>query len=362
MNSLFLKIFLWFWVAMLGIGAAFVVVERQWSPRPPLPNAAEMRAYAGELERLSASQGPRAVRDYLRSLTVSTDVRMVLVGEGGRLPYDRPVRPEYRRLLEHEREEAIDAGRAQKVHLAGDGDYVLLALRPPHRFRDLPGWIRLLIALLVVSGVSLLSAAHLSRPIRRVREATRKLAAGDLAVRVPEAGRYSRDEAAELGRDFNAMAGRVQTLVEAQNRLLRDVSHELRSPLARLQVALELARQRSANEDDQVYDRMDLEIERLDQLIGQVLTLARMESGATAPRKEPLDLAALVESVSQDARFEAEVEGKEVVVDLAAHPMASADRNLIRSALENVLRNAVRHTPDGSAVQGRCCGWRGRRR
>lgn len=351
MNSLFLKIFLWFWVAMLGIGGAFVVAEHQWASRPALPNAAEMRAYAGELERLSRSGGPGAVREYLHSLTASTDVRMALVGPNGQLPYGRRVRPDVQRMLEHERREALDHGRARQVHLAGEGDYVLLALRPRRRFHDLPGWVRLLIALVVVSGVSLLSAAHLSRPIRRVREATRKLAAGDLAVRVPEAGRYSRDEASELGRDFNAMAGRVQSLVEAQNQLLRDVSHELRSPLARLQVALELARQRSVNRDDPVYDRMDLEIERLDQLIGQVLTLARMESGAVAPRKETLDLAELVESVARDAQFEARAEDKDVSIDVVSRPQVSVDRSLIRSAVENVLRNAVRHAPVGTAVE-----------
>ena len=132
----------------------------------------------------------------------------------------------------------------------------------------------------VIGGLVCFGLAwHLTAPIRLLRTATQRLAGGDLTARVGAGPVRGRDEIAALGRDFDLMAERSEGLMTGQRRLLRDISHELRSPLARLTVALELARQRSGVEATSALDRIDREAERLNDLIGQLLTLTQLESG-----------------------------------------------------------------------------------
>jgi two-component system sensor histidine kinase CpxA len=136
----------------------------------------------------------------------------------------------------------------------------------------------------------------------------------------------------------------------AQRQLLSDVSHELRSPLARLQVALGLARQRAEGRASNELDRIERETERLNELIGQVLSLARLESGVTAPAREPVDLAELLERVAADADFEARAANRRVEIAHSTPATVEGDARLLRSALENIARNAVRYTAEGTAV------------
>jgi signal transduction histidine kinase len=192
-------------------------------------------------------------------------------------------------------------------------------------------------------------ARYVTRPLAALRSATRALAHGNLAVRVgPTMGRAP-EEFTELGRDFDRMAGRLDALVTAERRLLRDISHELRSPLARLSVALGLARQRPDG-DPAALDRIEREADRLNELIGQLLTLARLESGAREPAREIVDVLAIVREVAEDADFEARGRRRAVHVE-GVEAAVVGDAELLRSAIENVVRNAVRHTADGTAVE-----------
>ena len=216
--------------------------------------------------------------------------------------------------------------------------------------------------------VSYAMARYLSSRIMKLRYATHQLAEGDLTARVgSQSGR--RDELADMGHDFDLMAERIERLVEserrlveserrtveAQQRLLADISHELRSPLARIAYALDLA-QGSANEETGSYlKRIERESGRLNELIGQLLTLARLEA---APSREEITatmmsvpLAKLVGDVCQDADFEARGRGKEVCIARTEPCVVEGNAELLRSAVENVVRNAVRHTPQGSAVK-----------
>ncbi len=147
------------------------------------------------------------------------------------------------------------------------------------------------------------------------------------------------------------MAERIESLLTTQRQLLSDVSHELRSPLARLNVALALARQRSGDEAEGPLDRIETEAERLNVLIGRVLALARLESGAAAPEFVHVDLSRLVADIAVDADFEAKA--KEAAVTLAFSEPCSVQGNepLLRSAIENVVRNAVRYTDSGTDVE-----------
>jgi two-component system sensor histidine kinase CpxA len=195
----------------------------------------------------------------------------------------------------------------------------------------------------------------LSAPIRRIQEGARALASERLDAGTSEGHRVSvglegrKDELAVLARDFDAMADQLRANRGAITQLLRDISHELRSPLARMRVALGLARQPSADPARQL-DRMEREIERLDALISQVLKLARLH-GTDAPfAREAFDLDELLDEVVRDANFEGAVKNCLVRLQGASNALVNGNRDILGSAVENVLRNAVRYSPPGASV------------
>lgn len=207
----------------------------------------------------------------------------------------------------------------------------------------------LVVAFLVSGLVCWVLARYLTRPVQYLQAATRRLADGDLGVRVaPSIGRR-RDEIADLGTDFDRMAEWLERVLTGQRQLLRDISHELRSPLARLQVALGLARRRGRGAEREL-DRIELEAERLETLIDQLLSLQRLESGTMVPARDPVDLTALLHGVARDAGFEAEPRDRRVEVTATVPCILAGDRELLRSALDNLVRNAVRHTAAGTTV------------
>ena len=211
--------------------------------------------------------------------------------------------------------------------------------------------LRVLAAILAGGALCYLLARYIVTPVVKLREVTRQVTEGDLSARVgPRLGRR-RDELAAMGHDFDEMASRVETLVGAQARLLRDISHELRSPLARLVVALDLARKRAGAAAAGDLDRIEREAMRLNEMIGQLLALSRWESVGDGLRAEEFDLAALVCEVAADADFEAQARNCTVVVEESDECVTRGTPQLVRSAVENVVRNAVRYTPEGTAVK-----------
>lgn len=198
-------------------------------------------------------------------------------------------------------------------------------------------------------------AWYLTEPIRLLRNGFDSLAHGNLQTRVQSRLGRRNDEIADLGRDFDRMAMRLEHLVAARDRLLHDVSHEIRSPLARMQLALGLLRQKPV--ESSVYiGRMQTEIERLDLLVDELLTLTRAEHDADAPLDDYVDLVEVVRSVIEDARFEGSSDGASIALtidapsDEEARPAIRGNAQLIRRALENVVRNAVRFTPENGEV------------
>ena len=252
--------------------------------------------------------------------------------------------------------------RAAPQIVAADGSaYTVLAVpRRPSIF----GALSLPAISLTILGVALIVSAltswwlarHLSAPISRIQAGARTLASEKLDMQAHPPLRVStglegrRDELAVLARDFDAMADRLRANRGAITRLLRDISHELRSPLARMRVALGLARQPPADLALQL-DRMEREVERLDSLISQVLKLARLH-GTDAPfARETFDIDELIEEVVRDANFEGAVKNCSVRLEGAAKADVNGNRDLVRSAIENVLRNAVRYSPPGAPVE-----------
>lgn len=362
MRSLFLRIFLSFWLATLLIGAALVVLALTTDSRRAAFQRHEARLVRLGQEMVSSYRAGREppVPDLPRRRSGGDEPRAFLFRDAEGPLFGPPAPRMARRLAA----EASATGERQ-VHRGPRGlwlalplgeEYVLVAEEPPpsrlQRLLDPYGLsLRLGVAFVIIGLVSWLLARSLAAPIQRLRLATRQLADGDLGTRVgPTLGRR-RDEVAVLARDFDRMAERIETLLEAQKRLLRDISHELRSPLARLNVALELARQKAGEGAGGSLDRIGREAERLNELIGQLLTLTRLEGAGEEVPREVVDLAALVREVARDADFEARGRGRAVAVTACEPASVEGVPELLHRALENVLRNAVRFTADGTAVE-----------
>jgi two-component system sensor histidine kinase CpxA len=194
-----------------------------------------------------------------------------------------------------------------------------------------------------------------TRPVARLRKAARELATGKLNARVewpaPQSHLFEGDEISALIHDFNHMAERLESLVGAQKLLLRDVSHELRSPLSRLSVALELAREDAEPAMATHLDRIERETERLNLLIGQLLTLSSMEALEKVEHLEPLSLNRLIERMIPDAEYEARQRQCSVVFHANNECTILGNQELLYRAIENVVRNAISYTESGSEVE-----------
>ena len=202
-------------------------------------------------------------------------------------------------------------------------------------------------ALLVSGTVCYLLTRYLTGPILRLRAAAGRLAKGDLTARAMDM-KPRRDEIGDLVRDFNFMAGRIEELVTSQRQLLSDISHELRSPLARVNATLGVARQRLGQ--NALFDRMERDTESLNDMISRLLTMARLDTISTPPEIHQTDLNALVSEIVADAQLEAGERNCHVNFVCNGPCEVKTSPDLLRSAVENVVRNAVRYTAPGTAV------------
>ena len=366
-RGVFLKILMWFWVSLVLVALALeLVITATTTPVEVRVHRFSDRVLArdaGEAVSRLDRKGPRAVDRFLDGMQRESTMHAMLLDAEGRDVTGRTVPPTAaavaaRALATGDTEMEVDgqtALKARAVTARGGRRYVLVAALPVGLLRVLHDGpraqaLRLLAVLLTAAVACYGLARYVTRPLAVLRSTTRALAGGDLRVRVGATMGRRTDEFAELGRDFDRMAERLDGLVTAERRLLRDISHELRSPLARLNVALGLARQR-ANGDTAALDRIEREAERLNALIGQLLMLARLESGATTPAQEAVPLANIVREVVEDAAFEAHGRGRRVELVATCDDAVLGDPELLRSAVENVVRNAVRHAPESSTVE-----------
>ncbi len=360
MHSLFLRIFLLFWLAMAlivgsSIATTFSIASREYEP----PDMQRRPSVAMKASAALAHGGLDGLKSWLDSNQRSFGDRdLFIIGPDGRDILARRLPDNAARRLEFSR-----PPRAAPQIIAADGSvYTVLGVpRRPSIFGALSlpaiSITILCIALLVSALTSWWLAQHLSAPIRRIQEGARALASENLDVRVSAGLEGRRDELAVLARDFDAMADQLRANRAATTRLLRDISHELRSPLARMRVALGLARQPSSDVTRQL-DRMEREIERLDSMISQVLKLARLQGTGAVFTRETVDLDDVIEEVVRDANFEGAAKRCRIALNGAANAVILGNRDLLRSAIENVLRNAVRYGPHDTAVD--LCLTRGR--
>jgi two-component system sensor histidine kinase CpxA len=368
MRSLYLRFFLTFWAAMVLV-LAFTVAATLWLAGERQEHERERQdKFAREASLVLAADGVRGLHDWLvhQVAIVYPDRLYLLDGEGhdligrpvpeflmaalGRRPFPAstgsgPWRPEYRLL-------------SQLVSAQTHETFALSLIRPPNGplrmlgifgARETP-LVVLLTTLLVSAVVCYLLARFLSAPIQHLRAATHSIADGDLGVHVAGLLGSRRDELAMLAVDFDAMAARLRALLESQQQLLRDVSHELRSPLARLQIALGLAR-RPGSDLEQEFDRIELEAQRLNDLIGEILSLSRLDDPARTLGSEHVGLGELLGQVCDDARIEADERSVRIALQAPPGLAIVGDRELLHRAIENIVRNAVRFSPEGGSIE-----------
>jgi len=363
MKSLFVRIFMSFWMAQALFFVLAILVTLAFRPRSSTWEALRTTVLNDAVGAYEEG-GDQKVRDYLESIEHSQHVRAYLFDEQGNEVSHRGA-PDWAMR--------VAAGGPRGPHdgflfpapqvlrdsrASSDGKHrytIVLGLPPGPRVfigpRGLP-FTGLIIGVLSSGLVCYLLSWYLTKPIVQLRTAARQIAAGDLTARAGAPALSRRDEVAGLMRDFDAMAERLETLLKAQSRLLNDISHELRSPLARLNVALGLARQRAGVESTDMLDRIELEAARLNELIGRILTLARLEDGEQLVPQTPVPLDEIVESVSEDAEFEAQERHCHVHTAIAeGNWEVRGNASLLHSAVENVVRNAIRYTQEGSAVE-----------
>lgn len=363
MRSLFLKFFLSFWLVIgLMLGAAAVVgflyaeqlqkTIEDFEAGNSMQNASAALERGGREELLKWRDGtPRD--DGVAIFIMDSTGRDI---SGRRLPFAvERMFERHRARLERDRRDGPGSGNFRRSRFlpqltAPNGEVFTMLVAPvraPEAF-----WVNqdirvlLLIYGLLISGlVSYGLATAFSRPVRKLRDATTSLAQGNLSARVAGSVVARRDELGLLGREFDSMAEQLQRAAQRQTELSRNISHELRSPLARMRVAVELARRKAGDLGE--FERLDHEAERLDSLIGQILSYTKLESDAERSR-ESVDVHDVVSEVAENVNFEAK--GERVCVAAAGDVRIQGYRGALLSAIENVVRNAIRHSPADKPV------------
>jgi two-component system, OmpR family, sensor kinase len=363
MHSLYWRIFLTFWLALalILVGTVTVAVNVAAQRRAESPWWQRGQVYA-QAARAFESGGPGALKSWLEGVAPDDMFnRTFVVLPSGREMLGRPLPPFLRGPSDTGDPNSSSAlispvgGALVLVGANGDTYHVLVGpiRATPRLFGELeqPGvpLATLLLALVVSAAICFLLARYLVAPVDRLRHAMRRMAAGDLDVRVSQSMRGRQDDLGLLAKDLDSMAERVRNLLESKQQLLRDVSHELRSPLARLQLALSLAR-RQDNPVERHLARIECEADRLEQLIARTLKLARLERPAGGVERTTVDISELLQNIAHDVGIEAEAQGCTVALQAESGLEVLGDIELLRSSFENVIRNAVRYSPAGAQV------------
>jgi len=367
-RTLFLKIFIWFWMAAAGIIGVLVLMvwisDAQTLPervsRGPLSEV--LNIFAESTAHTYEQEGIQGLDQYIRKSTKDTGTEVyVYDAEGKPITAPGPDNvPEVVKEVEtqqqpQQRISRMFMGRTTwgKLVTGPSGNRYIVAVRfhAPGMRPSFFTTSRIIAMILTAGLVCYLLALYLTSPLKKLKSAVQSLAQGNMDARVsPQLGNR-KDELGDLGREFDQMAERISMLITSQKRLLADISHELRSPLARLSVALELARKNSPPPATPALNRIEQEAERLNELVGQLLALTRLESGAERVPAETVVLEELLQQVVDDANFEAKPLHKEVKVGELEKCRVTGSPELLRSAIENVIRNAVRYTAPGTSVE-----------
>ncbi len=365
-HRLFVKVFLWFWLTVLALSAIFFA-SRMLGSRL-LPATDVIAAFAPRVSDEAAHAyefgGPQEFEQFERGMMGNSEGVLYLIDGYGKDVLSRPIPPDSLSIVRAARSDGGIVAR-----------YGLRSRSASYRFTSPSGhpYVLLLhvrlklgkfleataggglpffgVVLLMVTLFCFWLAHHIVAPIQGIQSAARRVATGDLSVRAPVEISKRHDELAALAVDFDAMVERISALVGSQRDLLSTVSHELRSPLTRFNMSLALLRKQPLDSEE-LLQRMERDAERVDVLMGQLLTLSRLETGLSSDGRDHVDLSQLVQEVVADGDFEAQSCGKSVRLEAAGDiVIEKADQMALRSACENIIRNAVRFTPPGTEVE-----------
>lgn len=376
MGRLFWKFFLTFWLALLvagiGVGTAVWLRHNAWQGQEAgqLVDVGHAASFVAVSENIIRHSGVAGLRSFLDSMRETPFPTVYAVDDQDRDILQRSLALE---VLQQARTLFQQAAypEAIRVVMADDGQrYLLFVPLPEHGFADRPppmpdgGFapppgdhslhrsrpprepptprMPILAGTLASLMFSAALAWYFAKPIRSLRNAFAALAQGDLDTRVGASMGKRRDELSDLGRDFDHMAGQIHSLVHAQQRLLHDVSHELRSPLARIQAAIGVAQQQP-EKTQTMLGRIERESQRISDLVGGLLMLSRLEAGVPGSESHDFDIGALLDDIVEDARFEAEQLGVSIRYHGIAEIVVKGRSELLHRAIENVLRNALQH-------------------
>lgn len=358
MSSMFWRIFASFWLAVALVAGLSLLLGRalnqdSWiiNQHPALENLPEHWSQRFE------TQGPQAAQDFLERRKQRFHIDIQVLDDNGQ-PLVRGTFPPRAAAFEaRQRNERRLPWRRLTTEYSSpsSGQTYLFIYRIPHP--ELEAWHRdsllwplsaLAIALVVLAGLSLLLTLSITRPLGRLRSAVHDL--GQTVYQQHSLARLAgrRDEFGVLARDFNRMGARLQGLIGSQRQLLRDVSHELRSPLARLRIALALAERAEPAERDKLWPRLDKECDRLEDLISEILALARLD--AEPGSAQAIDLGQLLDALAEDARLSAPEQQLEISMDSRPMPLQGWP-DMLGRALDNLLRNALRFNPLAQPIE-----------
>lgn len=348
MRSAYLKISLWSLAILICSSVLFVVISRNNVYRSFGKDGDLAHRLVSQMDvarQVYEKEGGNALARHLDSLILSYPGFRYYLASGGR---DLVTGEDRTRLWNQTRSrwELFALFEPISVSAASpDSRYVFLAIVPSRMWNLRPYAFYYLVLFSAIALLSWVLAFQFASPLNRLAEAVRRFGAGDLGARVRS---MRRDEFGELARAFDQMADRIQTLVTAERRLLQDISHELRSPLARLTLAAELAR--TSPDREGAAARVNKEVRRLTDLVEILLEVTRAEGDPSERDADEVALGALVREVVDDCGMEANVRGCRLVLQGAGLSHLCGDRELLRRAIENIVRNAIRHAPQGSAI------------
>jgi signal transduction histidine kinase len=367
-HRIFIKIYLWFWFATITIGFSMMTIDRLTHNGPGSIHFKQSLGYSismyGKIgAEIFERKGPEALKRFLNHVNESANIHIYIMGSNlleltGQKPPQKI-----------EKTVALTKRTGQpEINFSGEKDYIANIIRsengkiyyvagalqkPPHGGGGGPfsGLLRFLVVLLLSGGVCYYLAIYFTNPIIKLRNAARQFADGNLKIRVGKSIVHRDDEISELAKDFDHMADRIESLLISQKNLLRDISHELRSPLARLNLALELSRKKSSSEAGESLDRIEKEAVKLNELIGLILVLNRFESESALKEKITVDLSDLIIEITDDADFEAKSRNSLVKIIENETCVISGNREYLHRAIENIVRNAVLYTGENSSVE-----------
>jgi signal transduction histidine kinase len=226
---------------------------------------------------------------------------------------------------------------------SADNRYRLISVLPPP-YQILPYISFYILLLLAVGMVCWALAMSIASPLRNLVRAVDRFGRGDLSVRVDS---RRRDEIGELGKAFDQMAERIETLLASERRMMQDISHELRSPLARLSFAVELVK---ADPDDPSVLRLKKEVDRLNQLVNTLLEMTRAEQDPSCGDMVQVRLDVVLNEVVEICRLDAAARGCRIELESDQNVSILGNAELLRRAFENIVKNAIRYTPEGFSV------------